>query len=215
MDNYQSGKRYDVDMVLCIDATGSMSYIIDEIKECMDSKNKKVDSLRVKVIAFRDYYADSKAKAILNTPFFALPAEKADFKASVDEIKADGGGDIPEDGLEALAYAINSDWRLTNNKGRQIIVVWSDAGTHPLGEGPKMDMPDYPSKMPRSYSELSQLWENLDIFKKRLLLFTPEEENWSNICSDWENVIFYPSKAGQGLSDLNFDEILNVICNSI
>ena len=200
-----------------------MSYIIDEVKanalnlyqqiiKCMESQNKKVDSLRVKIIAFRDYYADSKAKAMLNTPFFALPEEKADFKACIDRIKADGGGDIPEDGLEALAYAIKSDWRCTNI-GRQIIVVWSDAGTHPLGEGPKMDMPDYPSKMPRSYSELSQLWDDMDDRKKRLLLFTPMEESWSSIYNDWGNVIFYPSKAGQGLSDLDSDEILNVICH--
>ena len=61
---------YNIDIIMCIDATGSMDPILDEVKktalsfegifrEAMESKGKMVDQLRVKVIAFRDYIIDS------------------------------------------------------------------------------------------------------------------------------------------------------------
>lgn len=60
------GLDYNVDLVMCIDATGSMSDVINEVKEnalsfykkfknAMDAADKAVQQLRVKVIVFRDY----------------------------------------------------------------------------------------------------------------------------------------------------------------
>ena len=74
---------YNVDIVFCIDATGSMTDLIDlvknnavrfyyDLKEVMDKKSKVIDSLRVKVIAYRDYIED-KEDAMLTTDFFCLP----------------------------------------------------------------------------------------------------------------------------------------------
>ena len=108
---------YNVDMVFCIDATGSMGGLIDKVKnnalnfyqdvqKMMTNKQKKIAQLRVRVIAFRDYAADGD-DAMMVTDFFNLPAEEKDFEETVKSIRAEGGGDIPEDGLEALAYAID------------------------------------------------------------------------------------------------------------
>ena len=63
------GLSYAVDIVFCIDVTGSMSPIIDQLKanalrfyDDVQSKlkvmRKNVDQLRVRVIAFRDFVAD-------------------------------------------------------------------------------------------------------------------------------------------------------------
>jgi hypothetical protein len=63
------GLSYAVDIVFCIDVTGSMSPIIDQLKanalrfyDDVQSKltvmRKSVDQLRVQVIAFRDFVAD-------------------------------------------------------------------------------------------------------------------------------------------------------------
>ena len=73
---------------------------------------------------------------MLVTNFFLLPQQAREFEACINSIHADGGGDIPEDGLEALAYAIRSPWTTEGEKQRHVIVVWSDAGTHELGFGP-------------------------------------------------------------------------------
>ena len=137
--------KYNVDIVFVIDATGSMSDLIDivknnainfhsDIQTVMSKKGKTIQDFRIKVIAFRDYIADGE-DAMLRTDFFNLPEETEAFKETVNSISAFGGGDEPEDGLEALAFAIRSQWTTEGLKRRQLIVVWSDASTHPLGFG--------------------------------------------------------------------------------
>ena len=96
-------------MVFCIDCTGSMDNIIDMVKnnalnfyndvtETMEKKNKHITQLRVRVVAFRDYLADGD-RAMLVTDFFKLPEQAVDFETCVRSLKAEGGGDDPEDGL--------------------------------------------------------------------------------------------------------------------
>lgn len=222
---------YNVDMVFCIDATGSMGGLIDMVKsnalnfyrdvqKMMTNKQKTIAQLRVRVIAFRDYLADGE-NAMLVTDFFNLPQEESDFEETVRSIHAEGGGDYPEDGLEALAYAIKSDWNKTGTKRRHVIVIWTDASTHDLGYGSSCEY--YPKGMPATLKELTEWWgdagaqENgfMDQNAKRLVLFTPEERSWSDIMDSWDNVAAYPAKAGEGLKEVDYQQILNMLANSI
>ncbi|GIV38275.1 MAG: hypothetical protein KatS3mg033_0075 [Thermonema sp.] len=221
------GLHYNVDIVMCIDATGSMSPIIDRVKEnalrfyddlmeVMQQKAKTIDTLRVKVIAFRDFYFD-KDKALEMSPFFVLPDEQSRFKSFVDGIVADGGGDEPENGLEALALAIRSEWNKEGDKRRQIIIVWTDASTHPLelhaGAKPQW----YPADMPADFDELTDWWEGqyMSHTAKRLIIYSPDAYAWTDIANHWENTIQYPSKAGEGLSEVDYQTILDAIANSV
>lgn len=227
MSNYKI--TYNVDMVFCIDATGSMGGAIDMVKNnalhfyndivnAMAAKQKTIDELRVKVVAFRDYVADGD-EAMLATDFFSLPAQSVDFERCVRSIEAFGGGDDPEDGLEALAYAIKSDWNTAGTKRRQVIVVWTDANTHPLGYG--AGQPNYPQGMARDFSELTAWWgdaQNPGVIEqkaKRLVLFAPEEPFWTTITDTWDNVIHFTSKAGKGLEEYGYSQILDCITNTI
>ena len=229
--NFVHKQSYTVDMVFCIDATGSMEddtglqdKIINMVKKnalhfyddfclTMSKKRKLVQQLRVRVVAFRDYLED-REKAMLVTNFFLLPQEARAFGACINSIHADGGGDIPEDGLEALAYAIRSPWTTEGEKQRHVIVVWSDAGTHELGFG--RAAPNYPKGMPANMSELTDWWETyMRQNSKRLLLFTPNEPGWSHISDYWDNVVHYPSVTGNGLAEQNYQEILNIVANSV
>ena len=221
---------YTVDMVFCIDATGSMEdftgsqkKIINMVKQnalnfyndfsgVMSAKGKKARQLRVRVIAFRDYRADGE-HAMMVTDFFCLPQQEKEFEACINSIHADGGGDIPEDGLEALAYAIKSKWTTEGAKKRQVIVVWTDAGTHELGFGSSSSY--YPKGMPHNMSELNDWWDDMNPNYKRLVLFAPDEPGWSYIAQTWENVVHIPSAAGNGLAEQNYGEILNHIANSV
>ena len=184
----------------------------------MEKKGKNIDQLRVRLIVFRDYYADGAENAMLATDFYTLPEQTGEFQSALDIIEAKGGGDDPEDGLEALAYAMKSDWTREGQKRRQIIIVWSDDGVHPLGEGPKVRMDDYPSNMPRCFDKLTNMWDNDQIMNfsaKRLILFTPDINGWSDISSNWDQVIQFPSEAGNGLDEINYEAILNEITNTI
>ncbi|MDO5133812.1 MAG: vWA domain-containing protein [Eubacteriales bacterium] len=219
---------YGVDIVLCIDATGSMEPILDSVKEhalnfhrdfqaVMENKHKRVSSLRVRIVAFRDYMADG-ASAMMVTRFFNLPEESELLDRCIRGITPDGGGDDPEDGLEALAYAIKSDWDMESRKRRHVIVLWSDDATHELGFGKESKY--YPGGMARDFAELSAWWGSpgvkgvMDESAKRLLLFTPAKEWWTTISRNWTNVIHEKSEK-PGVADKNYSIILNAICNTI
>lgn len=220
---------YNIDIVFCIDATGSMGDIINKVKENainfysdlkneMGKKGKEINTLRAKVIVYRDYKADGD-EAMMTTDFFTLPAQIEDFNSTIRSVKAAGGGDEPEDGLEALAFAIRSDWNKEGIKKRHIIVVWSDASTHPLGFGKSES--NYPSGMAADFSELTSWWGGvqndgyMDYNAKRLLLFTPDKPAWTDITNSWDNVVHFPSEAGNGLKEIDYSQILDVIANSI
>lgn len=223
------GKDYSVDMVFCIDATGSMEdfsgsqkKIINMVKENalnfygdlmqkMDEKNKRISQLRVRVIAFRDYIADGE-NAMLVTDFFRLPEQAAAFESCINSITAMGGGDIPEDGLEALAYAMKSNWTTAGTDQRRVIVVWTDAGTHELGFGARSKY--YPKGMPANLSELGDWWDEIPAKAKRLVLYAPDEPGWSHIAANWDNVLHYPSVAGNGLAEYDYSLILDVLAQS-
>ena len=104
---------------MCIDATGSMGHLIEEVKSAAltfhdklqtkcSAKQKKIGQLRVKVIIFRDYWADPQEMAMIESEFFDLETQGSDFENFVRKIKESGGGDEPENGLEALALALQS-----------------------------------------------------------------------------------------------------------
>lgn len=224
---------YTVDMVFCIDATGSMEDLTgkqtkiinmvkqnalnfyDDFKKVMGAKDKVVRQLRVRIVAFRDYMADGEY-AMMVTDFFQLPQQSKEFEACINSIHADGGGDIPEDGLEALAYAIKSKWTAAGAKKRQVIVVWTDADTHPMGFGKNSGY--YPKGMPGSLAVLSDWWDDpalLDQRAKRLVLFAPDAGNWKYISDNWNLTWHFPSVAGNGLAEQSYKAILDGIGNSV
>jgi hypothetical protein len=221
------GLSYAVDIVFCIDVTGSMSPIIDQVKanalrfyddvqSNLTAKGKNVDQLRVKVIAFRDFVADGAA-ALDESPFFTLPGERASFSDFVNGLIAEGGGDAPESGLEALALAIDSPWTTTGDRRRQVIVVWTDQPAQPLDAS--VLPPDLSSRVPADFSALTDVWEDeqgpMGSSSKRLILFAPDGPGWSDISAVWENVVHHPSQAGGGLSDVDYGTIIDSIGNSV
>ncbi|MBO5320523.1 MAG: VWA domain-containing protein [Ruminococcus sp.] len=238
--NTKGQMTYTVDLVFCIDATGSMAPILKAVKEnalsfysdlmkVLNEKNKRVESVRIKLIAFRDYIADGE-EAMLVTDFFNLPEQAVEFSNTVNGITHFGGGDIPEDSLEALAYAIRSDWSQSGTKRRQIIVLWSDAPPHPLGFA-KGKSDNYPSGMAANFAELTEWWENEQLGyvnrrAKRLILYAPATDiergydvetvyPWNNVVENWNNVVHFPSVAGKGLEEFQYEEILSAIVQSI
>lgn len=220
---------YNVDMVFCIDATGSMRNIINMVKnnalnfyndvvESMDKKGKSINKLRIRLVIFRDYVADGE-DAMLVSDFFELPIQSKDFELCIKSVEAFGGGDDPEDGLEALGYAIRSKWDTEGMKKRHVIVVWTDANTHALGFGKSAG--NYPKNMAKDFNELTAWWGDcqnkgyIDQNAKRLLLFAPDEPYWNTISNTWDNVIHFPSAAGEGLNEFDYKQIIDSISNTI
>ena len=115
----QGGANYPIDIVFCLDVTGSMQGCIDnakkmalQFKDDLLEKMKELGKnctggIRVKVIAFRDLTMGEKMQI---SPFFKMPDQEGEFKDFVNGLVAQGGGPEPESSYEALLEAINSDW---------------------------------------------------------------------------------------------------------
>jgi hypothetical protein len=222
------GLKYTVDIVMCIDCTGSMASIINtvknkalefypDLKRALEEKDKHIDTLRIKVIAFRDYYADGDL-AMSESPFFNFPEQQNEFQNSVNALVATGGGDEPENGLEALALGLKSDWNKTGDRRREIVIVWTDASAHLLEKSGKPS--NYPAILPKNFNELSDWWSGdqkgyVSSTAQRLIIYAPDSYPWSDISNVWENVIHYPSKAGDGLKEFDYDTILSAIVKSV
>lgn len=228
----RSNLKYAVDIVLCIDATESMRPILSDAKhsaltfptrlaEEMTAKGRGISSLRLKVIAFRDY-GDNAGDAMTETPFFPIPAQLDAFERAVRAIEPSGGGDEPESGLEALALAVGSDWERGLDRRRHVVVLFTDASAHPLGDPRQTMAATYPRSAPGSLEVLFRQWGSaqsqgalMENSAKRLLLFAPEQYPWTDIADDWNNTIFFPSEAGEGLEEWEMDQIVATIANSL
>lgn len=228
-DNSGQFGAYNVDVCLCIDKTGSMGPIIDTVKQnalnlyrdvldSLENKGKHVSQFRIRVIWFGDYSADSVPILISN--FLKMPEELPRYEEFVKSVKPDGGGDVPEDGLEALAYAIRSDWVRTGWRKRHIIALFTDAPAHELGYS--RSAKTYPTRgMPEDFGKLSEMWGSksfpgeMDNSAKRLLLFAPDTSFWHTIKDCWNNVVLTPAGESTGLKDVAYQYMINTIVNSV
>lgn len=227
VDNFFGIKR-NIDVVFCIDGTGSMAPCIEAVKSnarrfhqefvsAMTDLGSDIDSMRVKVIVFRDYHDDGE-DAMRESPFYELPADSAEFEKYLSDVSAFGGGDGPENGLEALYYAMKSDFT-TGNKDRQVIVLFTDAEALDLGA--RASEPGYPADMVDE-SGLSEMWSCLSQDKacklrernKRLVIFAPDGTKYKELKSKLNRSVFEPVDMACGLGDIDFSEIIKVIAAS-
>lgn len=225
------GMDYNVDIVMCIDATVSMRDAIEmtketaltfheQLAEAMSASMRDIGKLRIKVIVFRDYGCD--AEPMVESKFFVLPDENVEYKAFVDGIKVSGGGDLPENSLEAISLALKSDWTTEGSKRRHIILVFTDNEALKLGE--RADSPNYPEGMPADLAELGAWWEktdqnfisNYEPDAGRLVVFAPRMYPWNEEGIEvWNRVTLTATAPGAGMKDVVFEEILDRLVSSI
>lgn len=221
------------DIVYCIDLTSSMRPIINKVKETAvtlhdnlqkkmrDSYSRSIKQLRVKVIGFRDAYCDGELSFEVSD-FFYLPEEAEEFKHFVDRLEAKGGGDLPENALEAIAMAMQSDWCTTLDSSvrkRHIIVLFTDAPAHELEQSKDGIDENYPENMPKSYSELMDMWygqgigvTTLNQIAKRMAVYAPKTADpWNNLLNDFNMCKVYNIEANKGGSDITTEDLLTML----
>lgn len=225
------GTKRNVDVVFCIDGTGSMAPCIESVKanarrfhlefvSAMTDMGSEIDSMRVKVIVFRDYRDDGE-RAMEQSPFFELPTDAADFEKFLTDVSANGGGDAPENGLEALYYAMKSDFT-TGAKDRQVIVLFTDSEALDLKK--RASEANYPADM-ADEAGLIETWActgkiaqdssfKLRERNKRLVMFAPEGTKYKSLKSKLNRSVFEPVNMAEGLGDIDFKEIIKIIAAS-
>jgi von Willebrand factor type A domain len=122
---YIAGMRESgLDIVFVVDATGSMGWVIDEVKDRIRDISTVVRSLvpiaRFGMVAYRDQ----------DGPGFVTKAQPLTYstlrmQGFLNQLTAEGGGDIYEAVLEGITAGIEgSDWRLG---ARRIMILVGDA----------------------------------------------------------------------------------------
>lgn len=130
-----------LDLVLVIDATGSMDTEIktirDEMKwivsECKRISGEKDTEIRIGVVAYKDKKEDFVSKVVQ-----PLSNNYAETQKALGSFKVDGGGDDPEAVLDGLVTAFK-DIRYTPQARRRFILV-GDAHAQKKMVNPRMLM---------------------------------------------------------------------------
>lgn len=222
-------ENYHVDIVMCIDKTGNMQHIVDELElnlhelwvqmvDFLKDEGKGVGKLRIKVIAFGDCRHDRDPMIV--TDFYTMPQQETQLQEFFKHLKAYGGGDRPEDALLALALALQSDWTREGPDRRHIVMMFSDAPAHPL-EDYDLYMQDGPLGVPHSkdipgkLTQLEQQWNGTartkagtyDAKAGRMVLFVPRCAPWNEI-ERWRRTVPIHVLGDNGLWDVNCMKIL-------
>jgi Mg-chelatase subunit ChlD len=119
-----------VDIVICLDTTGSMRPYIDMIRTRLISILEEIvprfDSFRIGMVLYKDYNDEYLTRVV---PF---TASLNTFQRSLNAIRVGGGGDIPEAVHEALyASATNFTWVAES----RLVILIGDAPPHPKPRG--------------------------------------------------------------------------------
>lgn len=129
------------DVVFVLDCTGTMKTILravtSAITEVVDLYSKSKVQIRLGLVEYRD--TTQEADAHLNRMHFHTFAGNSNFTRDIDDyiatlknLKAEGGGPLPESTYDALAHACNEgDW---DQKADKILVLFSDAIPYRFGK---------------------------------------------------------------------------------
>jgi hypothetical protein len=225
------GLQYHIDIVFCIDCTGSMGPVIDlvkekvrkfpiDLKDALAKKDKQIHELRIRVVAFRDLESDSDALEVSEFFMVEPSTDSANFESFVSRLGASGGGDEPESGLEALAIAMGSDWTDKGDRQRHLIVMFTDASAHKLEDRIGAIPSQFTDVVPADINGLTDNWDGGQATKlkkaaRRLIIFGPDAYPWNEISDAWGQTVYLPSQAGKGLEDVEYSTILDTVQNSV
>ena len=120
-------RRVGIDVALVIDATDSMQFVIDSVRErlstMIESLQTMVDTTRVGIVAYRDRGEEYVTRWV----DFSFSTSK--LQGFLATLEAGGGGDWPEAVYEGVDVAIHDlSWR---KKSRRIVVIVSGSSPHP------------------------------------------------------------------------------------
>ena len=120
-------RKTGLDLVLVIDTTESMQFVIDEVKEhaaaLVKAIQRMVPTSRVGIVVYRD----QGDEYVVKWSDLSFKTEKV--TSFVNTISASGGGDWEEAVLDGLDAAINElSWR---KKSKKIIVLIGGSPPHP------------------------------------------------------------------------------------
>src|SRR5512144_3175179 len=162
-----------LDLVFCVDLTGSMSPFIQAARAQMTSildalRAQLGDGLRVGVVAYRDH---CDGKKVCEKHDFMADARAV--KATLDGLQILGGGDYPEAVFTGLDACVKLPWR---EGAYRVIVLVGDAPPHGCGAAGDSHAKGDPSGF--DLDAMANLLEEKGLFVHALAMFnSPQPES--------------------------------------
>ena len=198
------------DIVFCFDCTGSMSEIINSVKENVDklvegfSEYQVILNWRARCMGYRDFEVDEEF-IINDRPFVSTPEELKAQMAGM-EAKEYTGGDEPESTLDAIWYAAKqTDWRKNCHK---IVVVFTDAAPKPVSSK-TLD------EIMGSDGDIEVLGQELNVQHIKLFLWGPKDPVYSELSKIPRAEITALENPEEDYKNMNFSLLMNIIGKSI
>ena len=213
--------KREIDLAICIDASLNMKELIEEVKERVINieydirkaqpayQANETLAFRFRLIVYRNIKEGSFENSIVASDFISLPEEREKFNKLVNSIATSSEeSDCASSLLKALFDAVHSSWINNGNKSRHMIVLFTNASSCKLKSIPS-SLVDYYKNAPKNFDEFADLWESqvMDDRFKRMLIFAPDEDPWRVIAETCDQVFWIVSKAGQGYSRKNTQEL--------
>jgi von Willebrand factor type A domain len=131
-------RKVGLDLVLVIDTTESMQFVIDEVKQhataLVESIQRMVPTSRVGVVVYRDKGDEYVVK------WSDLSFKTDKLRAFISHISASGGGDWEEAVLEGVDAAVHElSWR---KKSKKIVILIGGSPPHPEDLAPLEQLVD-------------------------------------------------------------------------
>ncbi len=125
-----------VDIVWALDTTGSMGGTIASVRATIGSFISELDARGYDYRLGATTYGDRPVRIWdfdLGTPGFQMTSNAAAFITKLNSTGASGGGDGPENSIDAIAHAITDyDWR---PDALHVIITFTDNSYHYRGDG--------------------------------------------------------------------------------
>jgi len=193
-------KQYGkVDLVICIDTTGSMTtaiatvqanianHLIGGLKGQM-ARNQSPLDWRAKVIGYGDL---NIGEAVFESAFTNNETELTN---TVMNIPRTGGGDEPESSLDAMMIAAKSSWR-TDGAAHRIVILFTDASPHP-------EM--HANTVPSGPRDVDELISQLTAQRVKLFVYAPQNATYERLrlLPKSQVTLLPPGKIHEGLQKL-------------
>lgn len=129
--------HFGLDVVLVVDSTDSMIGVLLRLRQqsnrLCETVRKFVPNAHFGLVSYRDHKKYDPGEFAYVTRLYPLTSKPEEFNQAVGEVRAAGGGDIPEAVFEGLSEAMTrAGWR---PRSHRVIILIGDAPPHPQNNG--------------------------------------------------------------------------------
>lgn len=206
-----SSASCSIDFVFCLDCSGAMKPIAEKAKELVRdfisnaaqyyvNIGSTIEMIRARLVFFKN--DENGAPTVKETNFLEFPEYSDLFFSILEERYVPSGiSGLPQNGLDALECAFNSDWVQGRHDKQHVVLItlsdmieWSEAQMHKffnLWHGINVPNPNH-----------------LRLRQKRMAIFAPKGSKYEELLPHLDRTAFEPIDEDTDFSSIDFSAFM-------